>query len=101
MSGYRVTSALVVAKDQVGRNHHVYHGGFIPWLNDEQRKHFLRHHLVEEVTGAEAKDAAPEGAAKPAKTAPVDKWVDYGVAVGHDRGELQTLSKPELVDLLG
>jgi hypothetical protein len=100
-TGYRVTAALVVAKDQTGRNHHVYHGAFIPWLNDEQRAHFLRHKLVEEVTGTEAKEIAPEAVTKPAKTAPEAKWVDYGVALGHSRAELEALSKQDLVELLG
>ena len=47
--GYRVTAALVIAKDQTGRLHHIYYGDWIPWLNDEQRGHFLRLGLVEEI----------------------------------------------------
>jgi cytochrome c oxidase cbb3-type subunit 2 len=52
---------LVVAKDAAGKLHHHYQGGgfgansgaIIPWLNDEQRQHFLRHKLVEEIAGSQ------------------------------------------------
>jgi hypothetical protein len=47
--GSRVTAALVIAKDQTGRLHHIYCGDWIPWLNDERRGHFLRVGLVEEI----------------------------------------------------
>jgi hypothetical protein len=57
---------LVVAKDQQGKNHHHYQGGFgansgpyIEWLNDEQRQHFLRHKLVIEIDGPEASVEVP------------------------------------------
>jgi cytochrome c oxidase cbb3-type subunit II len=53
-AGYRVTAALVIAKDQRGRLHHIYHGDWIPWLNDGQRKHFPRLRLVEEINDEEA-----------------------------------------------
>lgn len=119
--GYKVTSALVVAADVTGKLHHKYHGSWIPWLNDVQRAHFLRLKLVEELQAPEAvglvaaeaaahdpgKVAAPaapkaeQTAGKPAKTAPAEKWVDYGVSQGQDRTELEGLSKPELVELLG
>ncbi|UXA06582.1 hypothetical protein KXD96_27980 (plasmid) [Mycobacterium sp. SMC-2] len=94
---YRLTpqTPLVPAKDQQGHiRYHYQHNPIIPWLNDEQREHFLRLGLVEEIV----EDAKP--GAKPNKTAPQDKWVDYGVTQGHDRAELEALSKPELVDLL-
>jgi cytochrome c oxidase cbb3-type subunit 2 len=52
--GYRVTAALVVAKDQSGRLHHTYCGDWISWLNDEQRGHFLRLGLVEEIDNESA-----------------------------------------------
>lgn len=105
---YRLTpqTPLVPAKDQQGHiRYHYQHNPIIPWLGDEQREHFLRNGLVEEIVDAPAaprsdagEDAKP--GAKPNKTAPQDKWVDYGVTQGHDRAELEALSKPELVDLL-
>jgi hypothetical protein len=97
---YLVTSPLVVAKDQTGFNRHYYHGAVIPWLNDEQREHFLSHGLVEEIADKAAEKIAPEGAVKPAKTAPVEKWVEYGVTQGHDRGELDALAKQSKQDLI-
>jgi hypothetical protein len=56
--GYRVTSACVVAKDQTGRLHHFYHGDWIPWLNEEQRRHWLRLGLVEEIVEEIERSAA-------------------------------------------
>lgn len=100
--GYIVTAPVAIAADQSGKLHHRYHGAWIPWLNDEQREHFLRKGLVREVEGAGAHVAsAPEASPRPAKTAPAEKWVEYGVAVGHSREELSALSKQELVELLG
>ncbi|MDY0112702.1 MAG: hypothetical protein RBS21_00320 [Corynebacterium sp.] len=95
---------LVPAKDQAGRLHYYYqHNPIIPWLNDEQREHFLRNGLVEEIDTAATGSTSPESGAapgRPAKTAPQEKWVEFGVAQGHDRAELESLSKPELLDLL-
>ncbi|ORV92796.1 hypothetical protein AWC11_07280 [Mycobacterium interjectum] len=102
-AGYRVTGALVVVRDQMGKNHHLYHGAFVPWLSEEQREHFLRHSLVEEIKGQEAETATAAVPAKPAKTAPVAAWVEYGVSQGQDRDELEALgkeNKQQLIDLL-
>jgi hypothetical protein len=100
--GYRVKGALVVAKDETGKLHHRYHGSWIPWLNDEQRAHFLRHGLVEEIhDDPEGAEGAETPAGKPAKTANVAAWVDFGMSKGHDRGELEGLTKQDLIELLG
>ncbi|EID12939.1 hypothetical protein MXEN_12051 [Mycobacterium xenopi RIVM700367] len=107
MSGYRVIAPLVVAKDQTGRNHHVYAGGWLPWLDDEQRAHFLAHGLVEEVdtpatvASPGSEQPEPDEPKKPPRVAPKETWVEYGVAQNHDRRALEALSKQELVDLLG
>lgn len=53
---YRVVCPLVIAKDQAGKLHHAYKGSMLAWLNDEQREHFLRKGLVEELPV----DDAPE-----------------------------------------
>ncbi|GFG72697.1 hypothetical protein [Mycobacterium botniense] len=76
MSGYRVIAPLVVAKDQTGRNHHVYAGGWLPWLDDEQRAHFLAHGLVEEVdtpatvASPGSEQPEPDEPKKPPRVAP-------------------------------
>ncbi|GAB5013903.1 hypothetical protein MAHJHV65_09950 [Mycobacterium avium subsp. hominissuis] len=108
---YRVTAPLVVAKDREGRNHHCYAGAIIHWLGPEQRDRWLRLGLVEEIgdtppaaAAADSPAAGGAGPAKPAKTAPVEKWADYGASLGHDRDELLALgkqNKQELIDLLG
>jgi cytochrome c oxidase cbb3-type subunit II len=57
------TVPLLVVKDETGRLHHHYnqaisgsvsYGSIIPYLNNEQREHFLRLGLVEEITDEEA-----------------------------------------------
>ena len=99
---YLVTAPLVVPKDQAGRNHHHYRGSVIPWLSPEQREHFLSMGLVEEIDSKEAAErTGVEEPKQPSKTAPVSAWVDYGVHKGHDRDELEALSKQDLVELLG
>lgn len=109
---YLVKAPLVVAKDREGRNHHCYAGAIIHWLGPEQRDRWLRLGLVEKINDSQPVPAADSEApanpaaesatpAKPAKTAPDAKWVEYGVAQGHDRAELEALSKPELIELLG
>lgn len=62
---------LVVAKGRDGKLHHHYQhasrgangGPLIPWLNDEQREHFLSKGLVVEVSEHEAEQAAERAAA--------------------------------------
>lgn len=105
MSGYRIKAPLLFVKDQNGRLHQIYHNGWVPWLNEEQRKHFLRHGLVEEVDAPPADIPAastPEQTPveRPLKTAPKEAWVDYGVSAGTARAELEALSKQELLELL-
>ncbi|BBZ09866.1 MULTISPECIES: hypothetical protein [Mycobacterium] len=98
---------LLVVKDEVGRNHHCYqhNTGVIPYLNDQQREHFLRLGLVEEIDDkpqpAKAEQPDDGEPAKPAKVASKEAWVDYGVSKGHDRAELEALNKQDLVELLG
>lgn len=102
---YKVTAALVVAKDQAGRLHHSYQGSTLHYLNDEQREHFLRHGLVEEIdlaapvaAGAPAVESHHD---KPARTAPHKAWVDFAVSQGKSRSDHESKSKQELIDLLG
>lgn len=57
---YRVIAPLVIAKDQDGRPHHVYEGGVIQWLSDEQAEHFLGTGLVEEIDGDEGGEEWPD-----------------------------------------
>lgn len=51
---YRVTAPLVLAVDEGGHTHHVYEGGVIEWLSDEQAEHFLSEGLAVKLG-----DAAP------------------------------------------
>lgn len=94
---------LALIKDREGRlNYHYAHNAVIPWISDEQLEHLLRNGIVEEVD--ESFQPHPVGGdetKKPAKTAAPKAWVDYGVAQGHDRGELEALEKPDLIELLG
>jgi hypothetical protein len=108
---YRVVKAMVIGKDQGGHNRNYYYGAVIPWLSEAQAKHLLSHGLVEKIHDAPAPVKVPaaviagalaSGEIKPAKVASKEAWVDYGVAAkGQDRGELEALTKAELVDLLG
>lgn len=99
---YRVTAPLLVVKDQSGRNHHTYHGATIHYLNDEQRNHFLRLNLIEELeeeTPATPDEATVSG--KPPRVASKDQWVNYAVSQGLSREEAEAKSKQELIDALG
>lgn len=51
---WKVVAPLVIAKDQTGKLHHAYCGSLLGWLNDEQREHFLRRGLVEEIPAVDA-----------------------------------------------
>jgi hypothetical protein len=104
---YAVTAPLLIIKDQAGRNHHTYFGSIVHYLNAEQKAHFLRLGLVKEIhTIIEADEfsqlEAPVAAIleKPKKVSPKADWVNFGVAKGNDRAELESLTKEELVDLL-
>ena len=55
---WRVVAALVVAASVDGRLHHCYGGDTLDGLNDEQREHFLRLGLVEEIHEAPAAPAS-------------------------------------------
>lgn len=105
---YQVTCPLVLAHDTEGRVHERYQDAIIGWLSDVQAEHFLSLGLVVRVgdPGSAVVDGAGDpGAvskvAKPAKTATDEKWVEFGVAQGHNRDELLALSKADLVELLG
>lgn len=81
---YRVTSALVIVKDQTGKLHHAYRGELLYYLNDEQRAHFLRHKLVVEIDAGN--DAPPQGdslvvgSPRPINTTPAAPDVNADVA---------------------
>ena len=96
---YQVVVPLVLAQTQDGQTHHVYQGGVIQWLSDEQAEHFLAEGLVVKVDDAPADD--DDG--RPAKSAKNADLVEWLVAnVSKDDGsdytaeELGTLTKAEL-----
>lgn len=97
---YQVVAPLVLAQDQSGATHHVYQGGIIQWLSDEQAEHFLAEELVVEI-GDE--DPVTKDGAKPPKNAGKPVLVDWVVAnVVKDDGaeyteaEAGDLTKPQL-----
>src|SRR5271156_3424222 len=106
---YRVIAACAIATDQGGRHRNYYYGSTIPWLSEAQAKHFLSHKLVEVIPGAHAAPVSPAAATaagvehhgKPAKVASKEAWVEHGVALGQNRGELESLTKQDIIDLLG
>lgn len=51
-----VDAPLVLARDQGDKVHHVYQGGVIAWLSEEQKQHFLSLGLVHEVDGVDSDD---------------------------------------------
>lgn len=94
---YLVTAPCVVAKDQDGRLHHVYEGGVISWLSDEQAEHFLGSNLVEETNqGVGGSEPVEESDGPPAKSAPKSDWVEYAVADGYDRDEIEAMNKADI-----
>lgn len=96
---YVVTAPLVLAVDQDGQTHHVYKGGVIDWLSDEQAKHFLAEGLVADSEQGFDNPADDDG--KPAKVATkavlVDWLMDHGT---YDRDELEDQTKDELWALI-
>lgn len=119
--GYVVTAPLVLAVDEDGRTHHVYEGGIIEWLSDEQAEHFLREGLVvesgqlqadpvpAEEPGEAVGDPGPDGDAsqpasgdvRPAQVATKDVLVEWLMAHGdYDRAELEAQTKDELWALI-
>jgi hypothetical protein len=106
---YHVVAPLVIAKDQDGRLHHVYEGGVIAWLSDEQAEHFVSSGLVVERIGGSAPAAgepADEGG-KPADDAQKSELIEWLVknALDEDgndytKSKLNPLNKAALWDLI-
>lgn len=96
---YVVTAPLVLAVDQDGHTHHVYKGGVIEWLSDEQAQHFLAEGLVVDSNKGSDDDSDDDG--KPAKVATKAVLVDWLMAHGeYDRAELEDQTKDELWALI-
>jgi predicted Ser/Thr protein kinase len=94
---YTVVAPCVISKDQEGRQHHSYEGDKISWLSAEQAKYFLDEKLVVKDGAAaepEADESEDDGA--PAKAATKSEWVDFAVAKGYDRDEVEALSKADI-----
>lgn len=95
---YTVTAPLVLAVDEGGQTHHVYKGGVIEWLSDEQAQHFLAEGLVAD--GKHGSDDSDDDG-KPAKVATKAVLVDWLMAHGdYDRAELEDQTKDELWALI-
>lgn len=104
---YRVTSPLVLAVDQGGKTHHVYFGGVIDWLSDEQKSFFLAEGLVSEGSGAPPAPATPDNDGKPdhaaTKSALIAWLVDNAVRPDgseYTAGSLHPHNKDELWALI-
>lgn len=95
---YQVVAPLVIAKDHEGRPYHVYEGGVIQWLSDEQAAHFLGTGLV--VKFDDGSDKPPASAKKEVLVA----WLVENAAKedGSDytAEELDALTKAELSELI-
>jgi hypothetical protein len=103
---YRVIKTLVIARDQMGKNHYHYHGAIIPWLNPQQEAHFLRLKLVEKIAEptpapAPAASPAPVSSGKPPRAGSHEAWVKYAVSQGLSESEAKGKSKQELIEALG
>jgi hypothetical protein len=100
---YKVTAALVCARDRGGKVQYYYPSPdcdtIIPWLDDDQAAHLLRMGMVEKVDGDES-ESAEVADGRPPRTATKAILVDWLAEKGYDRGELETQNKPELVELL-
>ena len=106
-----VDAPLVLARDQAGRVHHCYAGAVIPWLSDEQRKHFLDLGLVHEVGEVQADEersvALQSGGSKPDSEATkpdLIAWVLANVVKDdeseYSEAELKRLTKDDLWALI-
>lgn len=86
---YKVTAPLVLAVDAQGHTHHVYQGGLIEWLSDEQREHFLSEGLVEELGDAEFADVPDESWTRAA----IDDWAaEHGIDTTHAGNKAEALA---------
>jgi hypothetical protein len=99
---YTVVAPLVLAADQGGQTHHVYAGGVIDWLSDQQKAYFLAEGLV-----TAGDDASADGGDKPqpaATKAELIAWlVDHAVRPDgseYTAGALQPMNKDELRELI-
>lgn len=109
---YQVVAPLVIAKDRDGRPHHVYEGGVIQWLSDEQAKHFLGTGLVVKFGDSapaqdEPADDGDTSADKPPSTAKKEVLVAWLVenaakedGSDYTADELYELTKAQLSELI-
>lgn len=103
---YQVVAPLVLVRDKGRHVHHVYEGGVVDWLDDDQRAHFLSAGLVKEVGGSAA-DETPADGGKPAEDATKAELIAWLVenAVDEDGGDytaskLQPHNKDQLWELI-
>lgn len=106
---YQVVAPLVIAKDHEGRPYHVYEGGVIQWLSDEQAAHFLGTGLVVKFGTDGDVDEAPNGEdgdkpAEDATKAELVAWVSANVVKDdgsdYSEAELNRMNKDQLWELI-
>ncbi len=99
---YKVVAPVVLAVDFNGQTHHVYAGGVIDWLSDEQKAFFLADGLV--VTDEDAPAADGDGPHAAATKAELIAWlVDHAVRPDgshYTAGSLQPMNKHDLGALI-
>ena len=99
---YRVTAPLVLAVDQGGQTHHVYFGGVIDWLSDDQHDYFLSEGLVVHLDApTPAEGDKPHAAAT--KSELIAWLVDHAVkpdGSDYTAGSLQPQNKDDLWTLI-
>lgn len=98
---YRVVAPLVLAVDPDGQTHHVYAGGVIDWLREDQRDRFLSEGMVVHVDPPPAEGDKPQAAATKAE---LIAWlVEHAVrgdGSDYTAGSLQPQNKDELWKLV-
>ena len=89
---WRVTGALVIVKNRTGRLVHCYRGELLDYLNDEQRDHFLRKGLIEEVSESDLAQSDSRPSRRPPQAAVLDVNLDVASECMRDLDRLNVAS---------
>lgn len=107
---WKVTAPLVLARTESGQTQHVYAGGVIDWLSDEQKAYFLAEGLVTAVaaTATAAASATGDGDGErphaAATKAELVEWLvdnaEHGDGSPYTEAELRPHTKDQLWELI-
>lgn len=93
---YVVTAPLVIARDETGRQHHLYAGAVLSDnVDPAQLKQLIESDMVAEATADEPTDGPP------AKSASKGDWEAYARSQGATDDDLEGKTKDELVSTYG